>query len=139
MKRWRIQGITPSSTSTTPTATLVARLKSGIKYGNVWPRQPRAVISPRKVVPLMIPAAALATRAKGQRIAVLDDRHRVNYRDVQLGRDYGAEIQVLSGLEEGEQVVVHPGDDLPGGGSRRRPGNTSDKMIQATQAEPNYS
>jgi RND family efflux transporter MFP subunit len=69
----------------------------------------------RKVFPLMIPGAALATRTKGQRVAVLDDQHRVHYRDVQLGRDYGAEVQVLSGLKEGEQVVVHPGDDLPDG------------------------
>ena len=69
----------------------------------------------RKVFPLMIPAAALATRTKGQRVAVLDDQHRVQYRDVQLGRDYGAEVQVLSGLKEGERVVVHPGDDLPDG------------------------
>jgi RND family efflux transporter MFP subunit len=69
----------------------------------------------RKVFPLMIPAAALATRTRGQRVAVLDDQHRVHYRDVQLGRDYGADVQVLSGLKDGEQVVVHPGDDLPEG------------------------
>jgi RND family efflux transporter MFP subunit len=69
----------------------------------------------RKVFPLMIPAAALATRTTAQRVAVLDDQHKVRYRDVQLGRDYGAEVQVLSGLKEGEQVVVHPGDDLPEG------------------------
>src|SRR5439155_5263901 len=49
----------------------------------------------RKIFPLMIPAAALATRIKGPRVAVLDDQHRVHYRDVELGRDYGAEVQVL--------------------------------------------
>lgn len=69
----------------------------------------------RKIIPLMIPAAALATRSKAARVAVLDDQCRVHYRDVQLGRDYGAEVQVLAGLKEGEQVVVHPGDDLPDG------------------------
>ena len=69
----------------------------------------------RKVFPLMIPAAALATRTQGQRVAVLDDQNRVHYRHVQLGRDYGAEIQVLAGLTDDEQVVVHPGDDLPEG------------------------
>lgn len=69
----------------------------------------------REVSPLMIPSAALATRTKGQKVAVLDDQHRVHYRDVELGRDYGAEVQVLAGLTEGEQVVVHPGDDLPEG------------------------
>jgi RND family efflux transporter MFP subunit len=69
----------------------------------------------RKIFPLMIPAAALATRTQGPRVAVLDDRQRVHYRDVELGRDYGAEVQVLTGLKEGEKVVVHPGDDLPEG------------------------
>jgi RND family efflux transporter MFP subunit len=69
----------------------------------------------RKIFPLMIPAAALATRVKGPRVAVLDDQQRIRYRDVELGRDYSAELQVLAGLKEGEQVVVHPGDDLPEG------------------------
>jgi RND family efflux transporter MFP subunit len=69
----------------------------------------------RKISPLMIPGAALATRTKGARVVVLDGQHRVHYRNVQLGRDYGAEVEVLSGLKDGEQVVVHPGDDLPEG------------------------
>src|SRR5207253_4851599 len=67
----------------------------------------------RKVFPVMIPAAALATRSGGPRVAVLDAQHRVQYRTVQLGRDFGAEIQVTAGLKSGETVVVHPGDDLP--------------------------
>jgi RND family efflux transporter MFP subunit len=69
----------------------------------------------RKVLPLMIPSVALASRTQGPTVAVLDDQNRVRYRQVELGRDYGAEIQILSGLKEGEQVVVHPGDDLPDG------------------------
>jgi RND family efflux transporter MFP subunit len=69
----------------------------------------------RKIFPLMIPAAALATRTQGPRVAVLDDQQRVHYRDVELGRDYGAEVQVLSGLKDGDTVVVHPGDDIPEG------------------------
>jgi len=69
----------------------------------------------RKIFPLMIPAAALATRTQGPRVAVLDDQHRVHYRDVEVGRDYGAEVQVVAGLNDGDIVVVHPGDDLPDG------------------------
>jgi RND family efflux transporter MFP subunit len=69
----------------------------------------------RKVFPLMIPATALATRTQKPRVAVLDDQHRVHYRDVELGRDYGAEVQVLAGLKDGDTVVVHPGDDIPEG------------------------
>jgi len=39
----------------------------------------------------------------------------VQYRTVDLGRDFGAEIWIVNGLNEGERVVVHPGDDLPEG------------------------
>ena len=69
----------------------------------------------RGVERVLIPAAALATRIKGPRVAVLDDQHRVHYRAVELGRDHGAQIEVIAGLKPGETVVVHPGDDLPEG------------------------
>jgi RND family efflux transporter MFP subunit len=69
----------------------------------------------RPVTSVVIPAAALATRTAGPRVGVLDQQHRVHYRTVLLGRDYGAEIEVLEGLNPGETVVVHPGDDLAEG------------------------
>jgi RND family efflux transporter MFP subunit len=69
----------------------------------------------RDVMPVMIPAAALATRSGAPRLAVLDGQQRVQYRSVQLGRDFGAEIAVIAGLKAGETVVVHPGDDIPHG------------------------
>jgi RND family efflux transporter MFP subunit len=69
----------------------------------------------RQVSTVLIPAAALATRSEGPRLAVLDREHRVHYRNVQLGRDFGSETEVVAGLEAGETVVVHPGDDLPEG------------------------
>ncbi len=69
----------------------------------------------RKVFPLMIPATVLVTRSQGPRVAVLDKQNRVHYQDVVLGRDYGAEIQVVAGLQAGDTVVNHPGDDVPEG------------------------
>jgi RND family efflux transporter MFP subunit len=69
----------------------------------------------RQVLPVLIPAAALATRTGGPRVGVLDDQHRVHYRTVELGRDYGQEIAVIAGLKAGETIVVHPGDDLAEG------------------------
>jgi len=69
----------------------------------------------RTALPVRIPAAALATRTGGPRVAVLDGQHRVRYRTVQTGRDYGAEIDVIAGLKAGDSVVVHPGDDIPEG------------------------
>jgi multidrug efflux pump subunit AcrA (membrane-fusion protein) len=69
----------------------------------------------RDAVSILIPAAALATRSAGPRVAVLDSQQQVHYRAVQLGRDFGAEIEVTDGLNAGETVVVHPGDDIPEG------------------------
>jgi RND family efflux transporter MFP subunit len=69
----------------------------------------------RSVRSVRIPAAALAMRTGAPRVGVLDEQYRVHYRTVQLGRDFGAEIEVIAGLKSGERVVVHPGDDLPEG------------------------
>jgi AcrB/AcrD/AcrF family/Barrel-sandwich domain of CusB or HlyD membrane-fusion len=69
----------------------------------------------RDVPTTMIPAAAVVTRTGGPMVGVLDDQKAVRYRPVELGRDYGAEIQVVSGLKPGDSVVVRPGDDLPEG------------------------
>ena len=70
----------------------------------------------RQIFTIQIPSAALVVRSTGgQQVAVLDEQNRVHYRTVQLGRDFGAEVEVLGGLNAGETVVVHPGDALPEG------------------------
>ena len=69
----------------------------------------------RQLPPLLIPTAAIIIRSAEPRVAILDDQHRVGYKSVQLGRDYGAVIEIVSGLNAGDVVVVHPGDDLPAG------------------------
>jgi len=62
-----------------------------------------------------VPAAALATSKGASRVSVLDGQNRVQYRPVQLGRDFGAELEIVDGLKAGETVVIHPGDDIPAG------------------------
>ena len=69
----------------------------------------------RRAPSVLIPAAALTTRAEGARFAVLDSRNRVHYRTVQLGRDFGMETEILAGIAPGETVIVNPGDDLSEG------------------------
>ena len=69
----------------------------------------------RQAPTVLVPAAALTTRADGPRLAVLDAGHRVHYRTVQLGRDFGSETEVLAGIDPGETVIVNPRDDLPEG------------------------
>jgi RND family efflux transporter MFP subunit len=69
----------------------------------------------REEAPVLVPTAALVIRTGGPKVAVLGEGQKVHYREVQLGRDYGAEVEVIAGLSGGETVVLHPGDDLPEG------------------------
>ncbi|MBN9523439.1 efflux RND transporter periplasmic adaptor subunit [bacterium] len=69
----------------------------------------------RNVFPVTIPSAAVVIRSRAPTVGVVDAGSAVRYRPVQLGRDYGAEVEVTVGLAPGETVVVHPGDDLPDG------------------------
>jgi RND family efflux transporter MFP subunit len=64
---------------------------------------------------IRIPAAAIVVRNGPRKVAVLDAQNAVHYRDVDLGRDFGNEIEVLTGLQAGDKVVVHPGDDIAEG------------------------
>jgi multidrug efflux pump subunit AcrA (membrane-fusion protein) len=70
-----------------------------------------------RATPLIkIPGAALVTQSDGQMVVpVLDKSNTVRYRHVQLGRDFGTEIEVVSGLQGDETVIVHPGDALAEG------------------------
>jgi RND family efflux transporter MFP subunit len=64
---------------------------------------------------VLIPSAALVTRNDGPEVALLGENNSVRYRKVQLGRDYGSEVELVTGLEGGETVIVHPGDALAEG------------------------
>ncbi len=65
---------------------------------------------PRKNPPLVIPGDTLVIRADGPQVAVIRPDDTVHYTPVQLGRDFGATLEVLSGVEEGQDVVVNPSD-----------------------------
>ena len=72
-------------------------------------------IAARAANVVLVPSAALVWRPDGTVVAVLDGDHKVRYHKVQTGRDFGVEVEILSGLEGGETVVVHPGDALAEG------------------------
>ncbi len=72
--------------------------------------------TPRKDPPLLIPGDTLVVRSDGPQVAVVGADHGVHYQRIQLGRDFGDRIEVLSGLQIGQQVVVNPGDSVQEGG-----------------------
>ena len=67
---------------------------------------------PRTQPPILIPGDAVVTRASGITVAVVDPDGKAHFRPVQLGRDFGLDVEVLSGLTAGQQVVINPTDDV---------------------------
>jgi RND family efflux transporter MFP subunit len=65
---------------------------------------------PRKDPPLQIPGDTLVVRSDGPQVALVRPDGTVHYTRIQLGRDFGDHVEVLSGLEEGQQLAVNPGD-----------------------------
>jgi multidrug efflux pump subunit AcrA (membrane-fusion protein) len=43
---------------------------------------------------------------------VVGPDRKVHYQLLKLGRDFGDRIEVLSGLTEGQQIAVNPGDTV---------------------------
>lgn len=70
--------------------------------------------------PLLIPAAAYRNTDQGPVVAVLGEGATVHIVSVRLGRDYGAQIEVLEGLEAGQKVITNPNDEIREG-TRVRP------------------
>lgn len=63
---------------------------------------------------LQIPTSALFRVDNSWRVFVVEDG-RVHLRSVEIGRRSGLHAQVVSGLQAGERVVAHPGDQLGDG------------------------
>jgi len=70
--------------------------------------------APSGASPLVVPANALVIGADGARVATVEGG-AVRYRKVVLGRDFGHEVEVVSGLSGEESLVVSPGDRLTDG------------------------
>jgi len=67
---------------------------------------------PRSDPPLLIPGDTLVVRSDGPQVAVVNPDGTVHFKLIQLGRDFGDRLEVLSGLEEGQQVAVNPSDAI---------------------------
>jgi RND family efflux transporter MFP subunit len=65
---------------------------------------------PRRDPPLLIPGDTLVVRSDGPQVAVIGDGDVVHFTRIQLGRDFGDRLEVLSGLSEGQRLVTNPSD-----------------------------
>jgi RND family efflux transporter MFP subunit len=56
--------------------------------------------------PLLIPQSALLVDANGVRVALVDSDGTLHYHGVQIGRDYGNTVEVLSGLASSDVLAT---------------------------------
>jgi hypothetical protein len=62
-----------------------------------------------------VPVNTMLFRAEGPRLAVIGPDEKVQLRPINIGRDYGATLEILGGVSPGDQVVVNPADSLEDG------------------------
>jgi RND family efflux transporter MFP subunit len=64
---------------------------------------------------LRLPANAVMFRAQGLLVAAVGSDHHVRLKNIAEGRDFGSSIEVLSGIDAGDDIVVNPPDSLTDG------------------------
>ncbi len=62
-----------------------------------------------------VPVNAMLFRAEGPRLAVIGPGGKVQLRPINIGRDYGATLEILGGVSPTDQVVINPADSLEDG------------------------
>jgi RND family efflux transporter MFP subunit len=68
----------------------------------------------REHPPLLIPSEALITDAKGEQVALVRG-DRIHLQPVVSGNDYGPEVEILSGIAEGDRLVTNLTDEVQEG------------------------
>lgn len=96
------------------TRTLLVEVQAPNPDGTLLPGMYSQVslTAPRTSPSLLIPGDTLVVRPDGTQVALVGDDQTVHFQRVQLGRDYGDQIEVVAGLREGQRVVVNPGDSV---------------------------
>ena len=64
-----------------------------------------------KTAAVMVPVNTLIFRSQGMQVAVVRN-NRAELRPITIGRDYGTEVEVVSGVSPEDAVVENPSDSL---------------------------
>jgi RND family efflux transporter MFP subunit len=64
---------------------------------------------------LILPVNAFLFRSEGLRVGVVREGDKVELVSVVIGKDYGTELEVVSGIDANDQVILNPPDSLTAG------------------------
>jgi membrane fusion protein (multidrug efflux system) len=69
----------------------------------------------RPDVPLTIPSNTLLFRSEGAFVGLITPENKIEIRKVELGRDFGKHVEILSGLTAQDRLVLNPPDSIVSG------------------------
>ena len=96
------------------TRTLLTEVQVANPGGTLLPGMYAQVdlIIPRANPPLTIPGDTLVMGSDGPQVAIVRPGGTVHYSRVEIGRDLGDHLEVLSGVEDGDQLAINPADTI---------------------------
>ncbi len=65
--------------------------------------------------PFVIPAGTLALRTQGPQVLVVTEKNTIHLKNVKIGQDNGATVEISEGLDGKEQLVINPSLSLTEG------------------------
>jgi RND family efflux transporter MFP subunit len=84
----------------------------------------------------ILPVSAMLFRSEGLQVAIVDNGNRVELRSVIAGRDFGNELEIVSGIKLTDWVIDNPSDSLISGESVRLADSSPNTGNGATSQPP---
>jgi membrane fusion protein (multidrug efflux system) len=108
---------TTSGAMATDSRTLLTELEVDNSKNEILPGSYAQVrfLDTKPSATLTLPSNTLLFRAQGLQVGVVGADNKVELRSVQIGRDFGQTVELLSGVEASDRVIVNPSDSLVSG------------------------
>ena len=84
----------------------------------------------------ILPVSAMLFRSEGLQVAIVDNGNRVELRSVVAGKDFGNELEIVSGIKPTDWVINNPSDSLISGESVRLADASPNTGNSATSQPP---
>lgn len=64
---------------------------------------------------VILPVSALVFRSQGLQAGIVQNGNQAQLKDIVVGRDFGNEVEIVSGITRSDLVIVNPPDSLISG------------------------
>lgn len=84
---------------------------------------------------LRVPINTLVFRSAGLQVAVVGADHHIRLKKITEGRDFGKSVEVLSGLDPNDQIVLNPPDSISDGIQVRIAGEPEEEVASTRSSQ----